>query len=61
MQISIQGKKFSPLKHEDQIPHPLEDSDKQIPSSKGRERCQMLRVCSLGGGMLKLRFDRYII
>ena len=49
-----------PLKHGDQIPHPLEDSDNQIPSSPGRQRCQMPGVCP-GGGMLKLRFDRYII
>ena len=45
-----------PLKHGDQIPHPLEDSDNQIPSSRGRQKCQMPG----GGGMLKLRFDRYI-
>ena len=50
-----------PLKHGDQIPHPLEDSDNQIPSSPGRQRCQMPGVCpGGGGGMLKLRFDRYI-
>ena len=34
-----------PLKHGDQIPHPLEDSDNQIPSSPGRQRCQMPGVC----------------
>ena len=28
-----------------QIPHPLEDSDNQIPSSPGRQRCQMPGVC----------------
>ena len=50
-----------PLKHGDQIPHPLEDSDNQIPASPGRQRCQMPGVCpGGGGGMLKLRFDRYI-
>ena len=50
-----------PLTHGDQIPHPvLEDSDNQIPSSPGK-RCQMPGVCLGGrGGMLKLRFDRYI-
>ena len=41
------------------FPTPLEDSDHQIPSSPGRQRCQMPGVCP-GGGMLKLRFDRYI-
>ena len=30
-----------PLRHGDQIPHPLEDSDNQIPSSPGRQRCLM--------------------
>ena len=51
-----------PLKHGDQIPHPLENSDNQIPSSPGRQRCQMPGVCPGRGGegMLKLRFDRYI-
>ena len=53
-----------PLTHRDQIPHPLEDSDNQIPSSPGWQRCQMPEVCWGGGGagvgMLKLRFDRYI-
>ena len=46
-----------------QIPHPLEDSDNQIPSFPGRQRCQMPGVRPGGGGkgMLKLRFDRYII
>ena len=47
-----------PLTHEDQISHPLEDSDNQISSSPGRQRCQMPGV--FRGGMLKLRFDRYI-
>ena len=42
------------------FPTPLEDSDHQIPSSPGRQRCQMPGVCPGGGGMLKLRFDRYI-
>ena len=37
-----------PLKHGDQIPHPMEDSDNQIPSSPGRQRCQMPRVCPGG-------------
>ena len=37
-----------PLKHGDQIPHPLEDSDNQIPSSPGRQRCQMPGVCPAG-------------
>ena len=53
-----------PLTHGDQIPHPLEDSDNQIPSSPGRQRCQMPGVCpgvGGGGGVLKLRFGRYII
>ena len=52
--------KFPTPKAWDQIPHPLEDSDNQIPSSPGRQRCQMPGVCPGGGGMLKLRFDRYI-
>ena len=39
-----------PLKHADQIPHPLEDSDNQIPSSPGRQRCQMPGVCPGRGG-----------
>ena len=30
-----------PLKHGDQISQPLEDSDNQIPSSPGRQTCQM--------------------
>ena len=34
-----------PLTHGDQIPHPLKDSDNQIPSSPGRQRCQMPGVC----------------
>ena len=37
-----------PLKHGDQIPHPLEDSDNQIPSSPGRQRCRMPGVCPGG-------------
>ena len=37
-----------PLKHGDQIPHPLEDSDNQIPSSPERQRCQMPGVCPGG-------------
>ena len=37
-----------PLRHGDQIPHPLEDSDNQIPSSPGRQRCQMPGVCPGG-------------
>ena len=41
----------SPLvTHEDQIPRPLEDSDNQIPSSTGRQRCQMPGVCPGEGG-----------
>ena len=47
-----------PLTQGDQIPYPLEDSDNQIPSFPGWHRCQMPGVCP--GGMLKLRFDRYI-
>ena len=39
-----------PLTHWDQIPYPLEDSDDQIPSSPGRQRCQMPGVCPGGGG-----------
>ena len=31
-----------------QIPHPLEDSDNQIPYSPGRQRCQMPGVCPGG-------------
>ena len=50
---------FLPLTHGYQIPHPVEDSDNQIPSSPGRQRCQMPGVFR-EGGMLKLRFDRYI-
>ena len=49
-----------PLTHGDQILHPLEDSDNQISSSLGQRRCQMPEVCQRGGGMLKLRFDRYV-
>ena len=37
-----------PLTHWDQIPYPLEDSDDQIPSSPGRQRCQMPGVCPGG-------------
>ena len=33
---------FPPLMYGDQISHPLEDSDNQIPFSPGRQRCQML-------------------
>ena len=36
-----------------------EDSNYQIPFPPGQQRCQMPGVCP-GGGMLKLRFDRYI-
>ena len=32
---------FLPLTHGYQIPHPVEDSDNQISSSPGRQRCQM--------------------
>ena len=32
------------------FPTPLEDSDNQIPSSPGRQRCQMPGVCPGGGG-----------
>ena len=39
-----------PLTHGDQIPHPLEDSDNQIPSSPGQQRCQMPGVCPGAGG-----------
>ena len=42
------------------FPTPLEDSDNQILSSRGRQRCQMPGVCPGGGGTLKLRFDRHI-
>ena len=42
--------KSPPLKHGDQIPHPLEDSDNQIPSSPGRQRYQMPGVCPGVGG-----------
>ena len=50
-----------PLTHGDPIPHPLEDSDNQVPSSLGRQRYQMPGVCRRGGGgVFKLRFDRYI-
>ena len=38
-----------PLTRGDQIPHPLEDSDNQIPSSPRRQRCQMPGVCPGGG------------
>ena len=43
------GSNFPPPSHGDQIPHPLEDSDNQIPSSPGRKRCQMPGVCPEGG------------
>ena len=39
-----------PLTHRDQIPHPLDDSDNQVPSSPGRQRCQMPGVCPGVGG-----------
>ena len=42
--------KFPPLTHGDQIPHPLEDSDNQIPSSPGWQRFQMPGVCPGAGG-----------
>ena len=42
-----------PLTHGDQIPHPLEDSDNQIPSSPGRQRCQMPGVCLVGQGVVE--------
>ena len=42
--------KSPPLKHGDQIPHPLEDSGNQIPSSPGWQKCQMAGVCPRGGG-----------
>ena len=40
------------LTHGDQIPHPREDSDNQIPScsSTGRQRCQMPGECPGEGG-----------
>ena len=41
---------FLPLTHGDQISHPMEDSDNQIPSSPGRQRCQMPGVFPRGGG-----------
>ena len=34
----------------DQIPHPLEDFDDQIPSSPGRQRCQKPGLCPGWGG-----------
>ena len=48
------GSNSSPLMHGDQISHPREGKGGQIPG--------VCRVCwaMLGGGMLKLRFDRYI-
>ena len=39
-----------PLTHGDQIPHPMKDSDNQIPSSPERQRCQIFGVCPSGGG-----------
>ena len=39
-----------PLTHGDQIPDPMKDSDNQIPSSPGRQRCQIFGVCPRGGG-----------
>ena len=39
----------------------MEASDNQIPSSPGRQRCQIFGECPRGGGgVLKLRFHRYI-
>ena len=47
--------------HADQIPHPPEDSDNQIPSSPGRQRCEMSGVCPGGrGGDVEASIDRYI-
>ena len=37
-----------PLTHGDQISHSLEDSDNQIPSSPGRQGCQIPEVCPGG-------------
>ena len=34
-----------PLTHGNQIPHLLEDADNQIPSSSGRQKCQIPMVC----------------
>ena len=43
-----------PLTHGEQIPHPLEDSNNQIPSSPGQQRCQMPGVSpGVGGGDVK--------
>ena len=42
-----------PLTHGDQIPHPLKNSDNQIPSSPGRQRCQMPGVCLVGRGVVE--------
>ena len=42
-----------PLTHGDQIPHPLKNSDNQIPSSPGRQRCQMPGVCLVGQGVVE--------
>ena len=39
---------FLPLTHGYQIPNPAEDSDNQIPSSLGRQRCQKPEVCRGG-------------
>ena len=44
------GSNSPPLTHGDQIPQPLEDSAYQIPSSQGRQRCQMPGVCPGGRG-----------
>ena len=44
------GSNSPPLTHGDQIPQPLEDSAYQIPSSPGRQRCQMPGVCPGGRG-----------
>ena len=44
------GSNSPPPSQGDQIPHPLEDSDNQIPSSPGQQRCQIPGVCPGGGG-----------
>ena len=43
------GSNSPPPSHGDQLPHPLEDSDNQIPSFPGRKRCQIPGVCLEGG------------
>ena len=52
-----------PLTHGDQIPQPLEDSDNQIPSSLGQQRCQMSGVSPRvgGGGCWSFDLAEYII